>query len=98
MKCAALLLFPLIALAQDNLRVLEGSVVNSITGAGIDGATVILILITNNRAEPDYQAVTDVAGNFRISGVKPGEYISHAQKRGFFPRVSPQPSCRSSSH
>jgi hypothetical protein len=37
---AILLLFPLIALAQDSPRVLEGSVANSITGVAIDGAKI----------------------------------------------------------
>jgi len=90
MKFAAvLLLFGLTALAQEKTAVVAGSVVNSTSGVEIGGATVVLLTKNNNGAQPDYQAVTDVAGNFRISDVKPGEYIAHAQKRGFFPGVSP---------
>ncbi len=85
MKCALLfVLFGLAALAQDNPRVIEGSVVNSVTGVGIEGATVTLAPKSHNngRTEP-YRAETDAAGTFRISGVKPGEYARFFQKHGF---------------
>jgi hypothetical protein len=43
MRRCALLLIPLVAFAQDQLSVVEGSVVNSVTGAGIDGAKITLL-------------------------------------------------------
>ena len=81
---AALLLFGLVAFAQDKTAVVTGSVVNSATGAGIGGATVTLAPRTKSGlAESSYHAVTDAGGSFRISGVKPGEYMQFAQKSGF---------------
>jgi Carboxypeptidase regulatory-like domain len=78
---ATLLLFGLIALAQDNPRVLEGSVVNSVTGAGIDGAQISLIGKGKGGRK---QSVTDATGNFHISGLTPGDYSVVVQKTGFF--------------
>jgi hypothetical protein len=87
MKPSVLLLLGALALcAQDNTAVVTGSVVNSATGAGIDGATVTLAVRSknNDRIEgSSYHGVTDAAGSFRISGVKPGEYSPLAQKPGF---------------
>jgi Carboxypeptidase regulatory-like domain len=79
-RCALLLLFGLTALAQDKTAVVTGTVVNSVTGAGIDGATVALAPRSKNNAA--YHAVTDATGSFSISGVKLGEYTSVAQKPG----------------
>ncbi len=90
MKPSVLLLLGALALcAQDKTAVVVGSVVNSVTGAGLDGATVTLAPRTKSGfvgGEVSYQAVTDAAGSFRISGVKPGEYIPLAQKPGFILR------------
>ena len=55
--------------AQDAGSV-EGVVVDSVTGAGIAGATV--------RIE-SFEAVTDAAGAFTISGLKPGIYVPSGQ-------------------
>ena len=84
MKCA-LLLFGFIALAQDNPRTLEGSVVNSVTGAGIEGAEVTLFKPKNKDLEATYRAVTDAAGSFSIAGMEPGAYSVLARKPGFIP-------------
>ena len=78
---AVLLLFGLTALAQENSRVLEGSVVNSVTGAGIDGAQISLIGKGKGGRK---QSVTDAAGNFHISGLAPADYSVVVQKTGFF--------------
>jgi hypothetical protein len=59
--------------------VVEGTVVNKITSAGISGATVLLLGPNRNR----YEATTDLAGNFRIAGVKPGDYRPNVTKEGF---------------
>ena len=57
--------------------VVEGTVVNSITGAGIEGATVLL------NAPHQYQATTDAKGVFQINAVDPGDYRVIAAKIGF---------------
>ncbi len=89
MKPAALLLLGALALcAQDRQIVVEGSVVNSVTGEAVDGATVTLAPISKNGLiESSYQAVTGADGTFRIGGVKPGEYFPLSQKPGFRPRL-----------
>src|SRR5580658_7869588 len=92
MKPSVLLLLGALALcAQDKTAVVTGSVVNSVTGAGIDGATVTLAPRTKNgfvEGEASYQAVTGADGTFRISGVKPGEYLPLSQKPGFIPQLA----------
>jgi Carboxypeptidase regulatory-like domain len=81
MKSAVLLLFSALALfAQDAAGVIEGSVVNSVTGAGIEGATVRISSKNNGH----YQAVTDATGSFHIPGIKPGDYNPAATKAGLF--------------
>ena len=77
---ATLLLFGLIALAQDNSRVLEGSVVNSVTGAGLAGAHITLM---GSGKDGLKQSDTDAAGNFHISPIAPGDYRVFVQKAGF---------------
>ena len=57
----------------------EGTVVNSVTGAGIEGASVVL---AGNKAGR-YEATSDVAGHFRITGVAPGTYRPDVKKDGF---------------
>ncbi|HEY6344695.1 MAG TPA: carboxypeptidase-like regulatory domain-containing protein [Bryobacteraceae bacterium] len=64
--------------AQDTGSV-DGTVVNSVTGVGISGATVYLISATH------YETVTDGAGTFQFSGIKPGDYVAHAEKSLFTP-------------
>jgi hypothetical protein len=90
MKLSVLLLLGALALcAQDKTVVVTGSVVNSATGAGIDGATVTLAPRSKNAfTGGSHRAVTDADGSFRISGVKPGEYASGAQKPGFLQPLS----------
>ena len=80
MKCALLMLFGLSALAQDNSRVLDGSVVNSVTGAGIEAARINLM---GKGTAGFKQAVTDATGNFHIAGIAPGDYQVFLQKAGF---------------
>ena len=81
MKCALVLLFGVVALAQDNPRTLEGSVVNSVTGVGIGGARINVM----GRGKGGLKnSVTDAVGNFHISGLAPGDYQVIAGKPGFF--------------
>jgi hypothetical protein len=71
--------------------VVAGSVVNSVTGAALDGARVTLAPRSKNgfvEGEASYQAVTDADGSFRINGVKPGEYMPLALKPGFIPPLA----------
>ncbi len=76
--------------AQDKTGIVTGSVVNSATGRGIDGATVTLSSKSksNGFVLPAYHAVTEADGTFRISGVKPGEYMPLALKPGFIPPLA----------
>lgn len=60
--------------AQDGGAV-EGIVVNAVTAVGIGGATVRLTF-----RQDHYETVTDGAGEFRISGIKPGDYVALAEK------------------
>ena len=86
MKPSILLLLGALALcAQEKTAVVTGSVVNSATGAGIDGANVTLSSKSksNGFVLPAYHAVAETDGSFRISDVKPGEYMPMAQKPGF---------------
>jgi hypothetical protein len=59
----------------------EGTVINSVTGAGIGGALVTLAASQSNR----YEATSDVAGHFKITGLAPGNYRTSVQKDGFAP-------------
>ena len=87
MKPPVLLLLGALALcAQEKTAVVTGSVVNSVTGAGIDEATVTLSAKSKNNDR--IEAVTDSAGNFRIDGLKPGEYVPSARKSGFLQPLS----------
>jgi hypothetical protein len=56
----------------------EGTVLNSVTGAGIDGAMVTLFGATK------YQTKSDVAGHFKITGITPGNYRTTVDKDGFW--------------
>ena len=95
MKLALVLLVGFAALAQDNARVLEGSVVNSVTGLGIEGAKVNLIGTGTGGFK---QSVTDAAGNFHIVGLAPGDYSVSAQKPGFFGPPAVYPNMGASLH
>ena len=57
----------------------EGTVTNSITGAGIDGAAVVL---AGNKSAR-YETTSDAAGHFKITGVAPGDYRPDVKKDGF---------------
>jgi hypothetical protein len=59
----------------------EGTVVNSVTGAGIDGASVVLFGSQSTR----YKATSDAAGRFKITGIAPGSYRTNVEKDGFAP-------------
>jgi len=57
----------------------EGTVVNSATGAGIGGASVVLFGDQSRR----YQATSDAVGHFRVTGMVPGSYRANVEKDGF---------------
>jgi hypothetical protein len=62
----------------------EGTVVNSVTGVGIAGASVNL----NGGPSARYQGTSDAVGHFKITGVSPGNFRASADKDGF---ASPPP-------
>jgi hypothetical protein len=80
---------------------ISGRVSNSVTGAGIEGATVraCVVLVACLGPNVNLEGVTDVAGAFRIEGVPDGQYmIDLAPLPGFMPafvaQLGPAPSVR----
>ncbi len=71
----AILLFSFALSAQ----AIEGTVVDSVTGAAIAGASVQI----ENAGRPPYQTTSDAQGAFRIDGVVDGSYTALAFKNGF---------------
>ncbi len=82
MRLGILAMLPAIAWGQGS--VVEGSVVNSVTRAGIGGVPVTLQRAAS-RDDEGHTGITDAAGNFRIEGIPDGEYIAGFGKPGFFP-------------
>src|SRR5579863_8027757 len=60
-------------------QVIEGTVVNSVSGEAIGGASVQI----ENAGKPPYQTTSDAQGAFRIEGVADGTYSAIAFKNGF---------------
>ena len=57
-----------------------GTVINSISGAGVAGMNVLLW-----KPGAQYQATTDDSGTFRIDEIAPGSYRAGFEKEGFVP-------------
>ena len=74
------------SVAQDapSSGAVEGTVVNSATGAGIAEASVVLTVPRSAR----YETMTDATGHFKITSMSPGSYRASAEKDGF---ASPPP-------
>jgi hypothetical protein len=60
-------------------QVIEGTVVNSVTGAPVDGASVQI----ESAGKAPYQGTSDAQGAFRIEGLADGTYTAIAFKNGF---------------
>lgn len=60
-------------------QIIEGTVVDSISGAPIGGASIQI----ENAGKAPYQAVSDEQGAFRIEGVADGAYTAFALKNGY---------------
>jgi hypothetical protein len=75
-------LLPLLQ-AQDS-GIIEGSVVDNVTGAGISDVAVYF----GSEQGSHYDALTDASGRFRISGIKDGQYGSHFEKTGYITQYS----------
>jgi hypothetical protein len=69
--------------AQDAPRggTVQGTVLNSVTGAGISGAWVVLSANTSTR----YETTSDASGHFKITGMSLGTYRARVEKDGFAP-------------
>jgi protocatechuate 3,4-dioxygenase beta subunit len=67
------------ALFAQSGSTVEGTVTNSITGAGVPGVTVRLF----SQQGAHYETITDQSGNYSIAGMPPGEYDSRFEKTGF---------------
>jgi hypothetical protein len=78
MRVLFVLVSSTIALAAQSV---EGTVVNRVTGAPVDGATIALY--AGNKSI--YEATSDAQGKFRIDAIKPGMYSPHLEKRAFIP-------------
>jgi Carboxypeptidase regulatory-like domain len=59
----------------------EGTVINSATGASVGGASVVFFGNQSNH----YDCTTDAVGHFKITGMTPGNYRANAAKEGFAP-------------
>ncbi|HEY6344164.1 MAG TPA: carboxypeptidase-like regulatory domain-containing protein [Bryobacteraceae bacterium] len=70
----------LVAQDQPSGGAVEGTVINSATGAGVDGASVVF----SNQSD-HYDSRADAVGHFKITGMTPGNYRANAGKEGFAP-------------
>ena len=81
---AALLAFATLAPAQN--AIVEGTVSNSVTHAGVPGAKVTLYTQKGVR----YNATADASGAFRITDVQPGDYNSRVESQGYVDSIQPR--------
>lgn len=58
----------------------EGMVVNSLTGTGIEGVTVTISHAQPGQRTRQYETSTDAKGNFRFDAVDPGDYRPAVRK------------------
>jgi hypothetical protein len=73
--------FATFSVAQDapSGGIVEGTVINSVTGAGVGGASVVLAGNKSGR----YETTSDAAGHFKITGIAAGSYRPDVKKDGF---------------
>lgn len=67
---------------------IEGIVVNSDTGAGVEGASVTVSTVPSAGRSAKYEATSGIAGRFTITGMAPGSYFARVSKDGFAPQLS----------
>src|SRR5579875_779204 len=84
MKHAVALLLCVSGVLAQSAAVVEGTVTDSVTHAGVPGVSVTL---WTNRGS--YKATTDPAGMFVMSNVNPGEYYYRFEKDGYETREWP---------
>ena len=82
-----LLLAPL-AFSQTTTGSVEGVVVDRVTRAAIPGASVFVYLRSQGLV---YEATTDASGDFRIFGMKPGDYELRFEMQGYDPTAIKTP-------
>jgi hypothetical protein len=76
MRMVAIVAFAASLYAQNGGGSIEGRVINSVTGAGIEGARVRACrTLEACFGGESQQALTDVAGVFRIDGIPDGQYV-----------------------
>ncbi len=86
LSVAAVLVFSVSALAQspsatDTLCLIEGKVLEAVTGDPLVKARVLLAAVKEK--SDGYHAVTDAAGKFAIKEITPGQYKMMVMKRGY---------------
>jgi hypothetical protein len=74
----------------EDLCIVEGTVVNSVTGGPIKKAKVWLRPFEKQDAAP-YTAITDDAGHFLLDDIDPGRYSFSATRTGFIERGFARP-------
>jgi len=84
---APVLLLASLAFSQTTGSV-EGVVVDRVTRAGIPGASVFVYLRSQGLV---YEATTDASGDFRIFGMKPGDYEVRFEMQGYDPTAAKIP-------
>jgi len=85
-RAASVLLFAAAALRAQDTGSVAGTVINSLSGAGIPGMNVLLWT-----KGAQYQATTDDNGDFRVEEMAPGSYRARFEREGFIPFQRDQP-------
>lgn len=76
-RCWFLFLLPSFIFAQGSI--IEGTVVNGITGSALSNVGVVVW----QRNGPHYEGATDTAGRFHLEEITPGAYSARFDKDGF---------------
>jgi len=92
MRLAILLLMLTTALAAQSASI-DGVVVNHATGQPLSGVHVRLMTgdFGNGGIDQAYGAISDKAGRFSVTGMKPGLYLVTLERAGFVQAQSPGP-------
>jgi iron complex outermembrane recepter protein len=76
-----------LSFAQSTTFFIRGSVIDTLTGKGVELATVVLKNATGDQIVSGASA--DASGKFSIDNIKPGKYLLEAAFVGYNPKVMP---------